>query len=164
MSRLETRRRFFRSFLGELAGFVDEVRGVPQYRLDGIAELPEEVLLGIRPVMMEHSKVEDGCVLGAGRDGPVPVFTLDEVGKWMVARFDGQRSNAEIARCAELELGLESEAAQQRVLALFLVLARKGVCVPSDAPQQKRGDRSGQARGAGSVDSMAHGKQGGERG
>lgn len=155
MSRFETRRHFFRSFIGELAGFVDEVRGTPQYRLGDLAKLPEEALLEIRPTMIEGCRIVDRRIVEAKRDQLVPICALDEVGEWMAARWDGRTSNAEIARCAALELGLEPESARQRVRSLFLALARKGVCVPADAPEGDRREQIDATGKSGSADAVS---------
>jgi hypothetical protein len=136
--RAEPRRRFFRSFLAEAAGFVDEIRGNPQFRLEDLALLPAEVLAAMRPVMLPGFRLEEGRLVGPAAEGGVTVCPLDETERWIVARFDGRRTIAEIGDGAALKFEVDPAAAQQNVRAVFLTLARSVICVPSGKPEENQ--------------------------
>jgi hypothetical protein len=134
-----SRRQYFRSLLVNAMNAADELRDKPHFFLDELGSLPAAALRAMVPVVFQGTalSVEDGwLVLRQSPDmPPARHMPLSEPQIYAVSRVDGRHSIAEI--CAETEsvFSLSPEAASELVTALFVDLARNGLCHPQGRPE-----------------------------
>lgn len=126
----QPRRQFFRSFVRELIGIAEEVRGRPQLRLDELEALPDATLRDLCPLLSAAYRLDGNRIM----EGADEVCALDDLGRFVVGRFDGHRTIAAIARDAAATFSLDAQAALRAVRTIFVALAKPMICIPSNTP------------------------------
>ncbi|MDR1489921.1 MAG: hypothetical protein LBS65_05465 [Desulfovibrio sp.] len=133
------RRQYLHSLFSEALAVVDELRGKPHFRLDEIGSLPDAVLRKMVPVVYQGITLgmEDGwLLLQKSPDAPYERhMPLTARQKYIISRFDGRHSIADICAVTESEFDLSSDAAAGLVKSLFVALAQNGICHPLDSPE-----------------------------
>jgi hypothetical protein len=140
------RRTFFRKFFAESISAIEEMRGIPQFRLDEIESLPIPVLEEIVPTSVGQ---DDFCIRGnrlidnTSRESPpktIRTFTADEME--VLDLFDGRRSLRAVARELSAEnRELDPEQAFALASRLFCDLARRMVYIPAGGHDRDSGAR-----------------------
>ena len=130
-----TRRSFFKSLVAETISFVEELNGKPQFRLDELKNMPDNVLLEMIPIFNEAipSKVEDGRLFVRREKNAEfgPCQNLGDRETYILERFDGGHSIAGIRDELVAEFEIESDTAFAEVRNLFVRLAEAGICRPA---------------------------------
>jgi hypothetical protein len=144
---VNTRRLFFRQFLGQTVASIEEVAGRPQISLAQLPTLPDDDLGRLMPGLRDDVRVEvQDARVQAWRADRAAAVTLFEAGDAeavrLFNRFDGHTTLDDIARALALEEGGSAGAAFARARALFLRLVELGVCVPQNAPADTRAERA----------------------
>lgn len=130
------RRSFLKNFLAESISTIDELRGIPQYRLDEIQNLPDHILKDIVPVSRKQDTL---CIKGNHLNNTNPkenaisilrTFTPKEMDA--LDLFNGQNSLQSIAtELSKRNHTLNPEEAFVLVKTLFCDLARLMVYIPA---------------------------------
>jgi len=135
MSEIGVRRRnFFRSLAREAVVRADEMRGVPQMRLDQLDQLPEEVLARLIPGIAPGVQILPGEDVVRGRvpgvEEPLVLFWRAPAELFVFNRFNGRNRLGQVAEEWAAETGTEYARAFGFTRAIFLGLVRLRVCVP----------------------------------
>lgn len=130
------RRAFFKLFAAECFALVEEFRGRPQLRLGDLADLPDERLGAIMPMIGDGWEILLGetRVCARERDGDREVTLFERTAPDIFAynRFNGRNEIEEIARLLAEEMGWDEQRAFGHVRALFLSMLEQGVAVPAN--------------------------------
>lgn len=131
------RRGFFKQMVSEALGAAEEAAGRPQFRLDEIPSLPDDVLAGLVPQVREDAEI---VVTDAGvqaklrtRQEPVVLFAHDAVDTFVFNRFNGSTPLGRAARELSAAMSLDGPDAFACARALFVRLVRLRVVVPANA-------------------------------
>lgn len=133
-----SRRRFFRAFLGEASSLLAEASGIPQRRLDALAELPDRMLEEMVPCAgsMEILRWEENRLVRVGPEASASevVCAFSALECCALGLFDGRHTLGQVADelARRPELG-ERGAAFAMAKRLFCDLARLMVFVPQSA-------------------------------
>ncbi|MDR2801241.1 MAG: PqqD family protein [Desulfovibrio sp.] len=134
-----SRRQYLHSLFADALAVVDELRGEPHFRLDEIGSLPDAVLRKMVPVVYQEITLvleDDWLLLRKGSDAPCERhMPLSAQQKYIIDRFDGRHSIADIRGAVEAEFDLSSDTAAGLVKSLFVTLAQNGICHPMDRPE-----------------------------
>ena len=139
MSEIGLRRRnFFRSLAREAAVRADEMRGIPQMRLDQLDQLPDEVLAELVPGVAPGVQIlpDDDFVRGRipGVAEPVVLFRHAPAELYVFNRFNGRNRLGQVAEEWAAETASEYSRAFGFTRAIFLGLVRLRACVPMNNP------------------------------
>jgi len=130
------RRDFFRSVLGDVAAFADELAGRPQFQISELWSLPDDALAKIIPAVHPQAEILVGADHVAARvpqnTEPVFLFGQEPTEAFVFNRFNGMTPIAEIADEVVGGFGETPERAFAIVKGLFLRLVRLRVCVPAN--------------------------------
>lgn len=129
------RRGFFRAFVGEMASFLDDLKGRPQFRLDDLSTARLSELEMLMPAIRAGIEIRIGeetlDALKAGK--AITLFTRDPLTEAVFNRFNGRKSLGDIAEEIHAAMpGVERETALEHARTLFLSLVEQGVCAPSN--------------------------------
>jgi len=129
------RRSFLKSFVAETLSVVEELSGTPQFRLDELESVPEDILRDMVPVFNSDrpSRIEDGWLLvQEKKNGEFRQFReLQGHEEYILSCFDGNHSISGICNCLEAEFQLEQAAALAVVKGVFVQLAKAAICHPA---------------------------------
>jgi hypothetical protein len=128
------RRGTFRALVREVMSTAHALRGVRQFRLSQLGELPEHRLSAVIPEWRRHGQIRllGSRLVQCGRDG-VEISTLMEMGTEsmrLLELFDGTRSVGEVAQAWAIETGLAPALAFAQLRSVWLPLAKLAVLVP----------------------------------
>jgi hypothetical protein len=130
------RRTFFRSFLGDVAVFFDELRGKPQLRLMDLSNLPDHVLSQIKPVISDGTEISlvDGYVAARRKASEKSrnVLELNPENLFVFNRFNGATTIDDIADGLSRAMSWDRQQAFDYTRSVFLRLAQFGTCVPGN--------------------------------
>ena len=130
------RRSFFRILAGEAASLTREVQGRPQYTLKDIPSLSDEAVLGMVPAPMDSNQavIQEGRLYARDKSTNdfIQVWVFDDPELWLLDRFDGSSTLADIAVDFSLEFNQDLDAARQRTRKLFQTLAGMSLFRPAD--------------------------------
>ncbi len=128
------RRGFFRSFLGEAASLLDEARGIPQYRLDNLWNLSDEVTARIKPAMVPNIEIliadDQVHARSRGKKEAFAIFRCEPQAGFVFNRFNGQNTIGQISIELAKAFSWDEADAFSYTREFFLRLARLRVCVP----------------------------------
>ena len=133
-----SRRLFFQKLVGEACSFEEETRGVAQYRLSELDQLPPDKLASLVFRLADgwEISVRRSTVCARSGDGAaLELFAADSEEAEIFNRINGQVSMGEAAAALAAELGWPHRAAFERTRALLIRLAARAVCVPINAPK-----------------------------
>jgi hypothetical protein len=145
------RRSFFKRFVAESISAVEELKGIPQYRLDEIHKLPKEAIKAIVPVPLDGGAylIDGACLVKRGAAGGemsiVREFTPGEMAALRL--FDGESSLESIADALPRSVtAMDDDKAFALVKRLFIELARLMVYVPEGKPDTEMAAGEGEER------------------
>ncbi len=131
------RRGFFRLVFSEAVGLVEEVRGKPQMRLSELDKVPDHILRQMIPMFNEQSLYQiknDRLLLKQKQTGTSQeIYRFTEQELFILHRFGKQGNLEMIGRRVAKTFGMEEEVAYQQVKSLFLMLAKRGIYIPTQA-------------------------------
>lgn len=131
-----SRRAFFKSIARETTSLTDELKGIPQCRLDELSLLPTERLERICPVILPDVKILiDGQRLRALRKGepkPIPLLEHESEAAFLLSQFDGLSTLRVISERLASKTKKDFDRAFDRVRAAFLRLVDLGLSVPKN--------------------------------
>ncbi len=121
--------------LGDTVALVEELTGRPQLRLADLWDLPDQTLMTLRPGFLPGVTVfaVDGRMCGRpGQGDPADLYGLEDPETFVLSRFDGRSTLANIVD--ELVAGCRWEPGAAQALAknVFLRLVRLGLCAPAN--------------------------------
>jgi len=132
------RRRFFRSLAREGLSAVDELRGIPQGKLEDLPKLSGEQLAQLVPAIAEGVEIlpgEEAVRARRPKDAaPVELFRMDPATILLFNSFDGTKTLGDCAAELAAATGWPPERSFAAAKGLFLHLTRLRVCVPQNAP------------------------------
>lgn len=133
----ENRRTFFRRILTETIGLTEEIRGRQQLRLSELEELPDDQLGELVPVLRQAAffRIEGNRLLIQTQSGGPfhEVFHLTARDLSIMDHMDGQTTLRQLSLKIAATFGFEHEKIYSRAKALFLALAKCGICRPANA-------------------------------
>jgi hypothetical protein len=133
----ENRRTFFRRILTETIGLTEEIRGRQQLRLSDLGGLPDDQLGELVPVLQQEAlfRIEGNRLLIQTQSGGPfhEVFRLTARDLSIVDHMDGTTTLRQLSRKIATTFGFEHEEIYSRAKALFLALAKCGICRPANA-------------------------------
>jgi hypothetical protein len=137
-----SRRNFFRSFLGQIISLEEVVRGIPQYNLNDLGNLPDSDLSQIKPMVRPSVEIrtENDHVNGRlkGKQEIFFIFKSELENTILFSQINGQNTIGQISEKLAKILSWEEEAAFSHTKNFFLKLVRLQVCVPANAIEQGR--------------------------
>jgi hypothetical protein len=131
------RRGFFRALAAQAMSAAEELRGKPQFRLDDIDSLPDDVIAALVPVWHRQGPVRlvGNRLVRLGTDGaPQTLLDLGPEQMRLLSLFDGFRNVGQIANAWTAETGLSEPQARVDARRLFVLLAKLMVMVPAEPP------------------------------
>jgi hypothetical protein len=151
-----SRREFLPSLVKETIVTLGMLRGGRGGRLSELADLPDEQLALIKPVVNRAFEihVEEDQVLGRHKESGVvlTLFSVEESERLAAFNlFDGKRTLGQVGRLLAEELGWDESRAFTEARGLFLSLVSHLVCVPKEPPSLDgpvpKGSPKGKAKG-----------------
>jgi hypothetical protein len=133
----KARRNFFNILPGKVIGFVHEMMGIQQMKLNSLHKLPDEVIEKVIPVLVTDGpyKIKTNLLLKYNKVNQlhekVKVFTIQE--KFIIDTFNGKNTIREISFEYARKFELTKEKAYMDVKSFFIELAEKMVFIPKDA-------------------------------
>jgi hypothetical protein len=144
--RSTSRRIFFRAFLSETIGTVEEMRGIPQCPLADIPTISDDILREVIPLPVGQGNYclkEDVLLRTDRRIGSDSVVRrFHEIESRILLLFDGQRTIGGVAREMAYHYLLDPEEAFQLVKSLFCEMAGFRVFIPCSPPNRDRASNS----------------------
>jgi hypothetical protein len=130
------RRSFFKKFFAESLSAIDELKGIPQFRLGEIQNLQDSILKDIVPVATAQDIyiIEGNHLLKKipGENLPVIIRTFDPDEIFVLRLFDGQNSIQSVATKLEKRFSvLDPERSFKFVKAIFVEVAHLMLFVPA---------------------------------
>jgi hypothetical protein len=134
-----TRREFLPSLLKEMLVTLGMLRGGRGGRLSELADLPDEQMALIKPVVNRtfEIQVEEDQVLGRHKETGVvlKLFSVEESERLAAFNlFNGKRNLGQVGRLLAEELGWDEAQGFAQAREVFLSLVSHLVCVPKEPP------------------------------
>lgn len=127
---------FFTSIINESLHFIEELRGVRQFRLSDLQNYPTDKLNLIVPIIKEGVRVsmQDNQVVAVSESSSdvVELFEVNDENTFVFNRFNGENSIGRIAFELREVFDLPRDPAFERVRKLFLHLVHLGICIPNN--------------------------------
>jgi len=131
---MKSRRTFFSSVAGSILVTLDELRGRPQHKLDGLSSLTEEELKRIIPRVVDkrYFSVEEGKLWKKDpKTGRVQLIcNLGGMEQKIFERFSERKSVGEISEWVARSYHMSLEEGFGSTKGLLLRLIQKQVCLP----------------------------------
>ena len=129
-----SRRQFWRALLQEVVVTYDAFKGREGYALSELANLPDEQMARVKPVLHPDCEtfVEQGYMWGRCKQTEATLKLFPVVRENMMAfeLFDGQHDLGEIGETVAQEMGWDTARGFAHARKLFLLLVSRLVCVP----------------------------------
>jgi hypothetical protein len=134
-NRMNSRRDFFRKFIGQVGVFSEEMRGVEHVPLLRLRELPDEIMEEIVPVYFPGltTTLANGCLLVYDEGGGMKMIDLTSDEYAAFRCFDHDLNLKTIAVTFATQDNIPAEIAMSHVRSAFIKLAEKQVCHPRDS-------------------------------
>lgn len=136
-----SKRSFLKSFLIETLSIAEELRGIPQYRIDELVNVPDEIFKNMVPVFHGNkpSRVEDGWILlkDDSSEELRRYYKFKNHEENIFRCFDGNHSISGICNFLQAEFGLNSEETYEQTRSLFIYLAQAGLCHPAGGHERQ---------------------------
>jgi hypothetical protein len=132
---MNTRRRFFKLFVGQIGAMKDEFNGVENIPLNRLKELPEHIIAQIEPVFFPEVKwvIRDN-ILSIPQIKPAKELTL-ELNDIELKAFEYFQTNLklkDIANNIDTNSGILFDDIYRNVTSLFFRLASLRICHPKE--------------------------------
>lgn len=132
---MNTRRQFFKQFIGQVGAIRDDIRGVDNIPLNRLNELPDDIIDGIVPVFFEDEqweKSENSIILLDDQNNKIEdihLSTIEEIA------FPLLKSDIKLREVSEQLVSIceiPFDKAREITTTLFFKLASNRICHPHE--------------------------------
>lgn len=133
----QTRRSFFHLLAAEVISFVQEIKGIPQMRLNELHLLSDDIIKKMVPVFTKDVSIQirENRILKYNKktESYCEMRHLDKHEAFIIKFFHGEYPIEKIALQLSIEFELEKDVAYQKIKILFTDLAKCMIIYPKEA-------------------------------